>query len=509
MENPAKKKSFRKKLKKRLKQRIYKWHKALAFITMIPVLFWCLSGIMHPFMAHFFKPTIANEVLEKGKIDSTKINVGLQEALLQNKLDEIKNFRFASFDDKQYYQIKTKSDSIVYLNISDGKMLENGDEKYALWLSRYFLDDAKSGIEKQEVITQFNSEYKYVNRYLPVHKISFDRDDEMQVYVETTTDKLATFNPKSRQWFIWFFDTFHNWSFIDTISNNGVRIALMLLLLTVIGLSAISGMVIYGLFWKQFKKVRVEDQYSKWRKYHRQTGLALALFTVLFAFSGGYHATKKWNPIAFEKMIYEPVFKAADLDSKEIKKLVSLPNFDNISLIRFKEMLFYRCELVNEEEKTVKYFNAITGKEGPSIDVEYAAFLADYFNAKIAKTKGSCCGMVEFSGVALKKQKVKEIVRITDFKNKEYGFVNKRLPVIKVAYDTPENKTLFIETATSRLAAYVTNSDRVEGYSFAIFHKFLFMEWAGKDIRDLTMVLAALGVVIVGVLGLLLLFKRK
>ncbi|MFC7774192.1 PepSY domain-containing protein [Flavobacterium sp. GCM10027622] len=509
MEKNSIKKSFGKKLKKRLKQKVYKWHKVLAFITMVPMLFWCLSGIMHPLMAHFFKPTIANEVLVKSKIDSAKIDVGLQEALLQNKLEEIKNFRLVSFDDNQYYQIKTKSDSIVYLNTSDGKMLENGDDKYALWLSRYFLDDAKSGIEKQEVITQFNSEYKYVNRYLPVHKICFDRDDEMQVYVETTTDKLATFNPKSRQWFIWFFDTFHNWSFIDAISNNGVRIVLMLLLLTVIGLSAISGMVIYGLFWKQFKKVRVENQHSKWRKYHRQTGLALALFTVLFAFSGGYHATKKWNPIAFEKMIYEPVFKAADLDSKEIKQLVSLPNFDNVSLIRFNEVLYYRCELVNEEEKTVKYFNAVTGKEEPSIDVDYAAFLADYFNTKIAKTKGSCCSMAEFSGVALKKQKVKEIERITDFKNKEYGFVNKRLPVIKVAYDTPENKTLFIETATSRLAAYVTNSDRVEGYSFAIFHKFLFMEWAGKDIRDLTMVLAALGVVVVGVLGLLLLFKRK
>ena len=509
MEKHAINKSFRKKLKKRLKQRIYKWHKVLAFITMVPVLFWCLSGIMHPFMAHFFKPTIANEVLEKTKIDSAKMNVGLQEALLQNKLDEIKNFRFVVFNDSQYYQIKTKSDSIVYLNTSDGKKLKNGDNKYAVWLSRYFLDDAKSAVEKQEVISQFNSEYKYVNRYLPVHKISFDKDDEMQVYVETTTDKLATFNPKSRQWFIWFFDTYHNWSFIDAISNNGVRIVLLLLLLTVIGLSAISGMVIYGLFWKKFKKVRVEDEYSKWRKYHRQTGLALALFAVLFAFSGGYHATKKWNPVAFEKMIYEPAFKAADLDSKEIKQLTALPNFDNISLIHFKGMLFYRCELVNEEEKTVKYFNVVTGKEEPSIDVEYAVFLADYFNTRIAKTRGSCCSMTEFSGVALKKQKVKEIERITDFKNREYGFVNKRLPVIKVAYESRSNKTLFVETATSRLAAYVTNSDRVEGYSFAIFHKFLFMEWAGKDIRDLTMVLAALGVVVVGVLGLLLLFKRK
>ena len=87
MEKHATKKSFGKKLKKKLKQRIYKWHKVLAFITIIPVLFWCLSGIMHPFMAHFFKPTIANETLEKTDIDIAKLKLGLQEALVQNKLE--------------------------------------------------------------------------------------------------------------------------------------------------------------------------------------------------------------------------------------------------------------------------------------------------------------------------------------------------------------------------------------------------------------------------------------
>lgn len=107
------------------------------------------------------------------------------------------------------------------------------------------------------------------------------------------------------------------------------------------------------------------------------------------------------------------------------------------------------------------------------------------------------------------KEKIKEVSLITDFKNREYGFVNKRLPVVKVAFESEESKTLFVETATSHLAAFITDSDRVEGYSFAIFHKFLFMEWAGKNIRDLTMVLAALGILIVGVLGLTLLVKRK
>jgi hypothetical protein len=509
MEKNPKKKRFSKKLKKKLKQKIYNWHKILAFITIIPVLFWCLSGLMHPFMAHFFKPQIPNEILEKEGIDSTKIKVDVKEALIQNAISEIKNIRFVSFYDNQYYQVKTKADSIVYLNTADGKKLEKGDQLYAVWLSRYFLNDQKSAVENQVVVTKFNSQYKYVNRYLPVHKISFNRADKMQVYVETTADKLATFNPKSRQFFIWFFDTFHNWSFIDAISNNAIRISLMIFLLSIIGFSALSGIVIYGLFWKQFKKAKTEDASSKRRKYHRQTGLALALFTLLFAFSGGYHATKKWNPIPFEKMVYEPIFKMSDFDSEDINRLTKLSNFDNISLVQCKDAVWYRCQFAAEGKTEVKYFNSVSKKESKSADFEYAQFLAHYFNTKISQKNENCCEMGSASEVTSSKEKIKETELITDFKNHDYGFVNKRLPVVKVAFESEENKALFVETSTSHLAAFVTDNDRIEGYSFAIFHKFLFMEWAGKNIRDLTMVLAALGVLVVGILGLTLLLKRK
>lgn len=508
MENNSKKKSFGKKIRKKLKQKIYKWHKVLALVTMIPVVFWCLSGLMHPFMAHFFKPQIANEVLRPEPIDPVKIKMGINEALNLNHIEVIKNFRIVSFDDHQYYQVKTKQDSIVYLNTADGKALPSGDVLYASWLARYFLEDQKSKVAGQELITEFNSQYKYVNRYLPVYKISFEREDKMEVYVETTSGKLATFNPKSRQFFIWFFDTFHNWSFLDAISNNEVRIFVMLLLLTIIGLSAITGLVIYGLFWKQFKKAKTETTSAKWRKYHRQTGLGLALFTVLFAFSGGYHATKKWDPIAFDKMVYEPLFKVSDIEQEAVAGLMKQDSFKNVGLVKFKDTTYYRTQLLNGKKDTVVYVNSKTNKTDAGTDAAYATYLARYFDGKAAGKKEQCCEMEGAPEEDPKAEKVKEIAVITDFKNREYGFVNKRLPVVKVAFESEGDKTLFIETGTSRLAAYITNSDRVEGYSFAIFHKFLFMEWAGKDIRDLTMVLAALGVLIVGILGIRLLLKK-
>ena len=477
-------------------------------------------------MAHFFKPTIANEQIEKVTIDSSKINYSLQEVLLKNQISTFKNFRIVSFDKATYYQVKTEKDSLLYFDTSTAKKLENGDQYYAHWLSRYFLEDQESTIAKTEVVTEFNSQYKYINRYLPVYKITYNRPDAMEIYVETASSKLATYNPKSRQAFIWFFDTFHNWAFMDWISNNSIRIVVMFIFLGIIFFSAISGIVIYGLFWKQFKKTDSLASKKGIRAYHRQIGIWFSFFTLTFAFSGAYHATTKWEPYVLDKMVYEPIFKTNELPTANTALALDWKKLENTSLIRYNDSIYYRCELQsNNKTATEKpkwgnkkaqpvseivYINSVTNKVRPNLDIDYATYLANYFDDN--NQQAACCEMDNSTtepNCAIKEAKLLETKQLTEFNSREYGFVNKRLPVVKLAYDTPNKKTYFIETATSRLAALVETSDKIEGYSFAIFHKFLFMDWAGKSIRDLSTVLAALLILVVSILGLVLFLKKK
>ena len=515
---------------KKIKQKIYAWHRTIGIITIIPVILWTLSGLTHPFMAHFFKPTIANEFLIAKPIDKSQLTLSIQEVLQKNNIAEFKNFRIVSFDNATFYQVKTTNDELEYFNTFDSKKLENGDQKYAHWLSRYFLDDQKSTIVKTEILTEFTSQYKYVNRYLPVYKTSFNRPDAMDVYVETASSKLATYNPKSRQTFIWFFDTFHNWAFIDWISNNSIRIVVMFLFLSIIFFSAISGIVIYGLFWRQFRKTDSLTPKKGLRKYHRQIGIWVSLFTLTFAFSGAYHATTKWKPYTLDKMVYEPVFETKDIQTPNNALALDWNRLENTNIITLNDSVYYRCQLALAKNKKynkpktdskskwdkkenpkseILYINATTNKIATNIDLEYAKFLAYYFSDR--GPKATCCEMddVATEKTSLEDTTLLETKVLTEFESREYGFVNKRLPVVKLAFDTPEKTTYFIETATSRLASVTEKSDIIEGYSFAIFHKFLFMDWAGKNIRDLTMVLAALIVLVVSVLGLILFLKKK
>jgi len=89
-------------------------------------------------MSHFFKPEIAKEYLENQRIDTTKINYTLQEVLIKNNINSIKNFRIVSFKNQQFYQVKNSKDDLLYFNTQTSNLLKNGDNLYAEWLSRYF-----------------------------------------------------------------------------------------------------------------------------------------------------------------------------------------------------------------------------------------------------------------------------------------------------------------------------------------------------------------------------------
>ena len=80
-------------MKQFIRKNIYKWHKVIGLITIIPVIFWCLSGLMHPFLAHWFKPQIANEFIVPKPLNQEQIKLTLKEVLAKNKIQQFKNFR--------------------------------------------------------------------------------------------------------------------------------------------------------------------------------------------------------------------------------------------------------------------------------------------------------------------------------------------------------------------------------------------------------------------------------
>jgi hypothetical protein len=498
-----------------LRRNIYKWHRIIGLITIVPVIFWCLSGLMHPFLSHWFKPTIAHEFMAPKALDKAQITLSLQEVLMKNHVVDFKNFRLVAFRGQTFYQVKGLDGYLRYYSASSGVVLKGGDQQYAEFMARYFLDDQTSAITSVTLQKEFRQQYKYVNRYLPVWKVSFNRQDGMDVYVETASGRLGTFNTTSRKVFLWVFDNFHNWSFVGNVTNNTWRISIMVLLLGVVLTSAVTGILIYGLFWQRFKKTSGQPGKKGIRKYHRQIGVATAFITLTFTFSGAFHATRKLEPNILPEMVYEPAILTRELTTASLALNVDWERLHNLSIVRkSKHDYFQVFYLPNDDEPAqTLYVDAANGQVWENGDLAYAKFLGKKFLAVLSgatSMTAACCeemGDVKSTGIDQDATLLKAEV-VPKFESREYGFVFKRLPVVRLQYDTPDEHALYVETATSRLAASINSADRVEGYSFAIFHKFLLMDWAGKNVRDSMMMLSAFGLLTVSVLGLLVFLKR-
>ena len=78
---------------------------------------------------------------------------------------------------------------VLYISSGDYRILNDGDRQYAAWLASGFSRQAPSGIAP---VTAFTDEYGFVNKRLPVWKVSYTANDNERYYIETSTGVLST-----------------------------------------------------------------------------------------------------------------------------------------------------------------------------------------------------------------------------------------------------------------------------------------------------------------------------
>ncbi len=476
------------------KRLFYKWHRVLGLIALIPVMGWTISGLSHPLMSNWFRPTIAKETFVPPMQDKIAPKISLQEVLAKNSITELRNFSLIKFSKGAYYQVLNKDSVYNYYSATDGSLLPNGDRLYAEFLARYFIQDSTTRIKEMHVQKSFDSHYQSISRLLPVWKVTFDRPDGMEVYIETAQSRLGTFNNNTRKFFLVLFEQLHTWSFLAAIAGEQVRLIVMLSVVGVMFLSLLSGVVVYGLFWKKFKEVRQKRISTDRRfihRYHRQLGLIMTFLMLTFTISAAFHLYITLYNLNGEDKAYKQLIKANNLKLPNINLPVSDSTIIRTGLAQFDNKTYYQ---ILNNKKQVLYVDAASGQELTDGDAIYARFLAAYYKTFSQQKR---------------REKVYTKTTVTPVKQftNDYGFINKRLPVEKVSY--PNDGDWYIETTSAKLATKVDGMDRAEGLTFIFLHKFFWMTWAGKDVRDAVSMLAALGILVVSLLGFTAFIKNK
>ncbi|MCO4293911.1 PepSY domain-containing protein [Solitalea sp. MAHUQ-68] len=473
---------------------------------------WTISGIMHPLMSSF-KPKIKNQFLISKTIDLSKVNVSLDSALLKNKILSISNFRLIELDGNVYYQIAKKGQAeLVYINAADASINHKGAELYAGKIASQLLGDSTATIQTISLVKQFDEEYLEINRLLPVYKVVFDRADGIRLYVDPSSDRLGLAVENNRAMFSSLFRNFHSWKFLDHFGS--FRLVALCLLCLAAFVATLMG--IYIAFITKSKKGNTGNSAVKYRKLHRRIAIVVSITSLMFTFSGAYHAFAKFKPDTRQQYFIEEDYKATELNFKP-NSLSKQYDVKNISLIKINNTVFLQITCSSQKGFTkeeccekmgvaaakfgmnmkspmpmVRYLSLPNLQVLPNGDQQYARFMASVFSKQTDENIISVTPVTEFKG--------------------EYGFVNKRLPVYKVQYKMNNNERWYVETSSGKLAAKINDIDLREGLSFAMLHKFHFADELGKTSRDVLTIIAALGNLLAAIAGIILLaiwFRKK
>jgi hypothetical protein len=506
-----------------LRKHVYKWHRVTSLLVTVPILMWTMSGFLHPIM-NAKKPAVTNQSPAPAEIDLSAVEISLKDALLLNGITSIQNFRIIKLGNRQYYQLKQlDTPQLLYIDCVNGTILPQGDLLYASWLAKRMMneqpvnngihshgdhsrhDDIKfaSSIEPYavtsmiysrsvEMVTEFNKEYKSNQKLLPVYKITFERSDNIRLYIDTRSDKLAVAIDDRKAAFDRFFGLAHSWSFLNGMGKiKGIVLGCFSALCF---FTSVFGFYVYNI--SKRKKIRGTGTATWTRKLHRVFGNIFLITTLLYAFSGSWHAFKKVPGKSHSITLTDnTVFEAnhLDIDTTLLKRqLKEGERLTGLSIARIDGENYWQVSYSAKKNTIKKYIHTTTYTELPDGDMEYACWLACQFSGK-------------------KDSMVTESKCVSSF-NHEYSMMNKRLPVVQVSFEEDDN--YFIETGTGTLAACTGLSDKAERFSFSNLHMHHYPEmWWGKEsgrkVRNIILISTTLGLLLLALTGILILLMKR
>ena len=514
-----------------MQKKIFQLHRRLSIIIAIPVLLWAFSGFMHPIMTNI-RPAIATQGIMPLAIDTGRIRYPLAKALMEHHLDSLFNFRLVHIDTNWFYQVQPLGTGAgqagdpngrtavpVYISCTNGNILTAGDWLYAQYLARQFLEGstslARAGpsethdccgaatdivlnpvrgakVANVSLVNHYDEEYKPINRLLPVYRVSFERADGIRVYVETTQDRYSFSMDNRRAVFDEIFRLCHTWGWLDALGKG--RLAVEVLVALTALLTAVLG--IYFFF-----TTRGSGAHGA-RRRHRYTAITAAFFTLLWTFSGSYHALSKFRDDVRDRFAIDTRLAAevAGPDFTRLQAVCTRP-VTNVSMVKMEGQLYWRVSML--PEKIVQHKDLMKDMKASLPPVAYVR-AKDYTALADGDARYAVWMATRFSGYS--ERKIKKVEPITSFGD-EYNFTDKRLPVWKVSYDRDHHVRYYVETGSGRLASRVDDLVAAEGYSFSVFHKHHFMDWGGKTVRDASTMVWAFAQVLMVVVGLI--FWRK
>lgn len=478
--------------------RSIRWHRGLSWLGGITLLLFAVSGISHTVMTWtgpravtFFPPKTTVQAHHVRRIP----------AILQHhSIDRAMVVKIVPSDTGALLQVTTSDQSPRrYFNLVSGEEMPSHDAVQAVWLARYYTGLTHASVESIAFQTQFDGTYPWVNRLLPVYRVTFDTPDKLTAFIYTELGALASLTNTNKNRLKTLFQALHTWHWLDGFAH--ARVVLMLILL-----GSLIGMAITGVAMVMRMANRTMPRVRTW---HRWISIIIWFPILAFSASGTYHLLQhaySTHPLGVR--LVHPMVLTRDRWGHDVTWLnqYEAVQVNGISLVEHNNRLLYRLsaphprsdQAVSRQrrydgtpiEASAQYVDALQGRLTTLTDADVAQSLVQRY-----------MGISSADGI--------ETTRVTRF-GATYDFRNKRLPVWQVTLNNSDNTMVFVDPATGILVDQNTARDRYERYAFSMLHKWHFLQsWLGRMGRDIVIMGVLLMAMVATGLGYALLFKNK
>jgi len=488
------------------------WHRWLGMLTCVGILLWATSGISHPIMSRLQPNPVAFSA-PAAKFDLSQSQF-VKTILMQHGISAVTHISLAQFAGASYYRVSVDHALPArYFNVADGTELVDGDALYASYLALHFTGKKTQNITNVKLVTAFSDDYHEVNRLLPVWRVEFADNQHLRAYIDTEQSRLATLVNDTRYWLTQVFQFGHNWSFLK--GSPVLQVTLATIVLSAVLISAFSGLYLYFKLGKAKQRLIGKPL----RIWHRRLGLIVSLSALIFASSGLFHLIMSYQQ---QRNAIESAMEVVSINqlNEQIWQQVIAKPLAKLDLLSYAQKPYWYVLPMSADGKNQQPVSQVAALAKEKIEadqhnhhphepiaeaVKPYVLVADIESANMNRIED----LVKSKAVNIAKttdSAVRKVEWITKFEN-EYGFIFKRMPVIKVQMNDADNTRYYIEPATGILSAKVRDIDGAEGFVFAYLHKWSF-NFINKDLRDILVSLFALGNILVAAMGFIMFYRK-
>ena len=499
-----------------LRKKSFQWHLLLAWVAAFALLAFCISGITHPLLS-WTGPQSSAFMPPRAVMKAEQVNA-IKPILEKHNIEQAIVVKLIPSAQGVLLQVTEHNDEARrYFDVETYDELRDYDQQQAQWLARYYALGGDESVPIKEVTfqTEFDNSYTWVNRLLPVYKVTFDNDENLSTFVYTEINALAGLSNNYKTTLQAVFRNLHTWSWLNQVDS--ARIILMALLLISIIAMTLTGIALV-LLLKNRKAMPLKA------KLHRYLAYGMWLPLLMFSISGFYHLLHYGFGDTHRGLkLGSPISMKQFSQSADVVELPASP-LNQISVVQYQQDLAYRLSIARAKkhqtnklpqgggehahhtmsdkqtrnarfdgqatEKGSRYFSVVKGNEILATDKDVAIEIAN-------------------EQLQLSEQNLVDATLVKRF-GIHYDFRNKRLPVWQLKYDSGLGDMVFIDPATGILVDRLVDKDRYEGYSFSFLHKWNFLTpFIGREVRDIFIaILMGLIIIFVG-LGLAMKWNKR